>query len=191
MTYAYDLENGQRLIVENDGESTIVALSSGDEGQQQSQSTGFTTGKWSKTPELFRSGGYLVLRLESKRGLEFIRVRGSQIQWMRSEPDLKNAEKLKLEKSDESFAMKPMAPMKPMEPMRPMEPMQPMEPMKPLKPMGGLRPMEMRMGGMHMSMGGIEKETQSAKRFCTQCGKPVQSEDRFCASCGHALSGQK
>ena len=177
MTYAYDLENGQRLIVQNDGGDTIVALSSDDEGQQQSQSTGFSTGKWSKAPELFRSRGNLVLRFESKGGAKYIRVRGSQIQSMHSEPDLENAEKLKLKKSDESVAMKPM------------EPMKPMAPMEPLKPMGSMRPMEMRMGGMHMSMGASEKE--AAKRFCTQCGNPVQKDDRFCASCGHALSGQK
>jgi rRNA maturation endonuclease Nob1 len=60
-----------------------------------------------------------------------------------------------------------------------------------MKPMGGMRPMEMRMGGMHMSMGSAEKEPRAAKRFCTQCGQPVQNEDRFCASCGHSLSGQK
>ena len=186
MTYAYDLENGQRLIVQNDGDDTIVALSSDDEGQQQSQSTGFSTGKWSKAPELFRNRGNLVLRFESKGGAKYIRVRGSQIQSMSNEPDLENAEKLKLKKSDESVAMKPMEPMKPM---APMEPMKPMEPMEPLKPMGSMRPMEMRMGGMHMSMGASEKE--AAKRFCTQCGNPVQKDDRFCASCGHALSGQK
>jgi hypothetical protein len=194
MTYAYDLENGQRLIVENDGESTIVALSSGDEGQQQSQSTGFTTGKWSKTPELFRSRGNLVLRVESKGGAQFIRIRGSQIQSMRSEPDLEEADQLKLKKSNENLAMKPMKPMegmKPMELMEPMKPMKPMEPMEPMKPMGSMRPMELRMGNMHMSMGSVEKEPQTAKRFCTQCGKPVQSDDRFCASCGHPLSGPK
>src|ERR1700759_3993288 len=185
MTYAYDLENGQRLIVENDGESTIVALSSGDEGQQQSQSTGFTTGKWSKTPELFRSRGNLVLRVESKGGAQFIRIRGSQIQSMRSEPDLEEAGQLKLKKSNENLAMKPM---KPMEDINPMNPSPPMEPMK---PMGSMRPMELRMGNMHMSMGSVEKEPQTAQRFCTQCGKPVQSDDRFCASCGHPLSGSK
>jgi hypothetical protein len=176
MTYAYDLENGQRLIVQNDGDDTLVALRSGDEGQQQSQCTGFETGRWLKPPELFRAGGNFVLRLESKGGAEFIRVRGSQIQLMRSEPELENAERLKLKKSDESVAMKPM---------------RPMEPMEPLKPMGRMRPMEMRMGGMHMSMGSPEKEAETAKRFCTQCGKPARNEDRFCGNCGHELSGQK
>jgi predicted amidophosphoribosyltransferase len=54
-----------------------------------------------------------------------------------------------------------------------------------------MRPMEMRMGDMHMSMGTREKAAEPAKRFCTQCGKPVQDDDRYCASCGHALSGSK
>jgi hypothetical protein len=173
MTYAYELENGQRLIVQNDGDDTLVALSSEDEGQQQSQCTGFDTGRWLKPPELFRTSGKLVLRIESKGGVEFIRVRGTQIQLMRSEPELENAERLKLKKSDESVAMKPM------------------EPLEPLKPMGRMRPMEMRMGGMHMSMGSPEKEAETAKRFCTQCGKPARNEDRFCGNCGHELSGQK
>ena len=182
MTYAYEFENGQRLIVQNEDDNTVVALSSGDEGQQQSQSTAFSTGKWSKTPDLFRTRGALVLRVASKSGVEFIRVRGSQIQWMRNEPDLESAEKLKLKKSDEQLGMRPMEPMKPMEPMRPMEPM---------KPMGSMRPMEMRMGDMNMSMGAVEKQAPAAKRFCTQCGSPAGKDDRFCANCGHALPGSK
>jgi zinc-ribbon domain len=173
MTYAYDLENGQRLIVQNDGDDTLVALSSADEGQQQSQSTAFDTGRWLKPPELFRSRGNLVLRFESKGGAEFVRIRGNQIQSMRSEPELENAERLKLRRSDESVAMKPM------------------EPMKPLKPMGRMRPMEMRLGDMQMSMGSVEREAETEKRFCTQCGKQARNDDRFCGNCGHELTGQK
>jgi len=45
MTYAHDHGNGQRLLVENEGDDTQVALSSGGSGQQQNQSTGFNTGK--------------------------------------------------------------------------------------------------------------------------------------------------
>ena len=168
MTYAYDLEDGQRLIVQNDGDDTLVTLRIEDEGQQQSQCTGFDTGKWSKPPELYRTGGKLVLRLQSTGGSEFIRVRGNQIQLMRTEPELENAERLKLKKSDESVAMKPM---------------------EPLKPMGRMRPMEMRMGGMQMRMGSPEKEAETVKRFCTQCGKPTREGDRFCGNCGHELSG--
>ena len=118
MAYAHDLGNGQQLLVENDGDNTQVALSSGDSGQKQNQSTGFSTGKWSKAPELFRSSENLVLRLESKSGVKVISIHGNQIESMRSEPDLKNAEKLTLKESDENIAkMKPMEPMKPMKPM--------------------------------------------------------------------------
>ena len=125
MTYTYDLGNGQRLLVQNDGDNTQVALSSGDSGQQQNQSTGFSTGEWSKPPELFRTAENLVLRLESKSGVEFIGVQGNQIQSMRRKPELENAERVTLKESDENIArMKPMEPrMKPMEPMKPMRPM--------------------------------------------------------------------
>ena len=67
MTYMHDIGNGQRLLVENDGDNTQVALSSGDSGQQQNQSAGFNTGKWSKPPELFRTTNDQVLRLESNK----------------------------------------------------------------------------------------------------------------------------
>ena len=63
MTYAYDVGNGQRLLVQNDGDDTRVALNSGDSGQQQNQSTVFNTGGWSKPPELFRAPVNLVLRV--------------------------------------------------------------------------------------------------------------------------------
>jgi hypothetical protein len=120
MAYSCDIGNGQRLLVQNDGEETKVALSSGDSGQQQKQSTGFTTGKWSKPPELFRTSENLALRLEGKNGVRFIGVHSDQIELMRSEPDLENAEKLALKESDENIAR--MKPMKPMEPMKPMKP---------------------------------------------------------------------
>jgi hypothetical protein len=136
LSYAYELENGQQLVVESDGDDTLVALYSGSEGQQQSQATGFDTGKWSKPPALFRLKKDLVLRVETKQDAWFIRVRGNEIRRMTSDPNLENAEKLRFDKFDRSVRMTPM------------KPMEPMKPMKPLKPM---RPMEMRMGDMQMS----------------------------------------
>jgi hypothetical protein len=127
MTYTHDIGNGQRLLVENDGDNTQVALSSGDSGQQQNQSAGFNTGKWSKPPELFRTGDDIVLRVESKSGFQFISIHGHQIESMSGEPRLNNAEKLALKESDEKIAR--------MKSMKPMEPMKTMEPMKPMKPM--------------------------------------------------------
>jgi hypothetical protein len=121
MAYSCDIGNRQRLLVQNNGEETQVALSSGDSGQQQNQSTGFTTGEWSKPPELFRTRENLVLRVEGKNGVRFIGVHNDQIELMRSEPKLENAEKLTLKQSNEKIAQ--MKPMKPMEPMKPMKPM--------------------------------------------------------------------
>jgi hypothetical protein len=124
MAYACDIGNGQRLLVQNDGDNTQVAVSSGDSGQKQNQSTGFTTGQWSKPPELFRTHENLILRVEGKNGVQFIGIHGSQIESMRSEPKLENAEKLTLKESNENIGrMKPMEPMKPMKPMEPMKPM--------------------------------------------------------------------
>jgi hypothetical protein len=70
---------------------TQVALSSGDSGQKQNQSRGFSTGEWSKPAELFRAAANLVLRLETKSGVEFIGVQGNQIESRRREPKLENA----------------------------------------------------------------------------------------------------
>jgi hypothetical protein len=173
MGYAYELENGQQLVVENDGADTLVALSSGSEGQQQSQATGFNTGKWSKPPALFRLKKDLVLRVETKDGAWSIRVRGNEIRRMTNDPDLENAEKLRLDKSDTSVRMSPM------------KPMEPMKPMKPLKPM---RPMEMRMGDMQMGMGRGEPHEETTQHFCMECGKPVKAGDRFCRHCGKPLA---
>src|SRR5271165_3398516 len=103
MTYAHDLGNGQQLLVENDGDNTQVALSSGDSGQQQNQSTGFSTGEWSKPPELFRTAENLVLRLESKSGVEFIGVQGNQTQSRGREPRLEKAKKLPLKERKENI----------------------------------------------------------------------------------------
>jgi|ERR1700722_7184274 hypothetical protein len=102
MTYAHDLGNGQRLLVQNEGNDTQVALSSGDSGQQQNQSTGFSTGEWSKPPELFRISEKLVLRIESKSGPKFISIHSNQIESMGGEPKLENAEKLILNESNEA-----------------------------------------------------------------------------------------
>ena len=116
MAYTCDIGNGQRLLVQNDGDNTQVALSSGDSGQKQNQSTSFTTGEWSKPPELLRTRENVVLRLEGKDGVQFIGILGDQLESLQSEPKLENAEKLTLKESNESIAR--MKPMKPMEPMK-------------------------------------------------------------------------
>ena len=190
MTYAYDLESGQRLILQNDGDDTLVALSSGDEGQQQSQSSGFQTGKWAKTPELFQTRGGLVLRLETKNGMEYIRIRGSQIQSMRSEPDLENAEKSKLKKSDENVAMKPMGADAAIgaHETNGTDETDAAHETDGADETDGWDETDGNADGRDAYEHGSRRNGGApAKQFCTQCGKPVQKKDRFCASCGHRL----
>ena len=124
---------GQQLVIENDGGETLVSLSSGRESQQQSQATGFDTGKWSKTPTLFQLKEDLVLRLETEDGPQLIRLRGDSIQRMSSEPGLQAAEKLRLKGSDKAAGMTPMQPTEPLKGMEPMKAMKPLEPMKPMR----------------------------------------------------------
>jgi hypothetical protein len=130
MSYAYKMENGQQLLVDNEGDQTRVSLGQGEGGsQQQSQGNTFDTGSWSKPPTLLRAGQDLMLRVEAKNGTRFIRVRGDDIQLLNDEPDLRQAEQLDLSESDQPAGMKPMEPMQPMKPMEPMKPMKPMKPM--------------------------------------------------------------
>ena len=171
MNYFYDLENGQHIEFWNEGDQTFVSFGSRSPGQQQSQARGFTTGKWSKEPSLFLHRDQLVLEIHTNEGSRFLRVDGNQVQQMDGDPDMSHAKQLQLEESSGEHRMKPM---KPMEWMKPMEPMEPM-----------MRPMEMKMGGMRMSMGATEE--QPARKFCTQCGNALGPEDRFCANCGHKI----
>jgi hypothetical protein len=66
MAYSCDIGNGQRLLVQNDGDDKHVALSGGDSGQRQNQSSGFTTGEWSKPPECFGPAKTLFSGLRAK-----------------------------------------------------------------------------------------------------------------------------
>ncbi|MHA3769978.1 zinc ribbon domain-containing protein [Verrucomicrobiota bacterium sgz303538] len=169
MRYAAELDSGQQLVAENDGGgSTFVTLSNSCEHQQQSQRIGFETGRWSSAPTLFRLGKDYILRVNTVSGARFIIVRGNRVQSMKGAPDLQDAEEVRMRETN-------IPEMASMEPMKPMEPIEPLEPLK---------PMEMQMGNMRMSMSVNKGAAEPARRFCTQCGKPVGREDRFCAYCG-------
>jgi len=181
MSYAYEWDNGQQLVVENDGARTLVGLSSRSEGQRQSQTVGFDTGPWSTSPLLFRMQGDLILCVETQADPQFLLVRAGTVRRLDGKPDLSQAETLPLDPAERPGAMRPI---KSMEPLPPLKPLEPMKPLPPLKPMG---PMEMRMGDMRMSMGRDEAGEERAPRFCTQCGEPVKEGDRFCGQCGQPL----
>ena len=180
MIYRGSLESGEKIVVENEGEQTQIMLSSGGSGQQQSQSTGFTTGAWTKPPVLFKVKGGAVLEVRTNRGEFHFQISGGTIRSLRDAPRFQSALPLKKSKPDAGPAMSPLPPMKPMRPMEPMKPM---------------RPMEMIMGDMRMSMGKgdetppKEKSTgKRATRFCTECGGETAPTDKFCSKCGHRLT---
>jgi hypothetical protein len=179
MAYRAVVDSGGEIVVENEGEQTHITLSSGGSGQKQSQSTGFTTGAWTKPPALFKAKGKSVLQIRTNRGEFYFQVNEGGIRALREAPTLNDPLPLKLSKTGEERAIKPLPPMKPMRPMAPMEPM---------------KPMEMTMGSMRMSMGQPDAPASPEKspskgvtRFCTNCGREAGPEDKFCAACGHRL----
>ncbi len=192
MAYMCNLGNGQQVFVYNQDNQTIVTLSGTLPGQQQQSSSGFSTGKWTALPILYRNAGGFILRIESDRGPHYVQLQGSSMSAVGTTPNFENAEVIPMQTAEPP----PAATMEPMKPMKPMTPMEPMKPMKPMK-MGDMEmrmnPMEMRMGNMGMSMGEStpskgESTPSYRQNFCPQCGAPVKENDRFCANCGHRLS---
>ena len=177
MAYRTNLNAHQQLIIENRHIQTSLVLISSSPGQQRSQSSGFTTGHWTRRPQLFKIPSGLLLQIDSERGEYFFQIQASGIQALTTAPLLNKTQPLELQEihptatSPTKMGFEPMTPMKPME-------------------MGNMsmsmNPMSMRMGNMSMEMGKEEKSI-SARHFCPQCGQVVEANDRFCRSCGHQL----
>lgn len=186
MAFQITLPTGAQLHIENRGDQTSLRFQSGGGGQQQSQQSGFSTGAWTHPPTMFQTASGLVLRVEGERN-HYLNIENGSARTLTDAPDLREAKVLPLEQVvDESSEIAPMTPMKPLEPMK---------------------PMEMKMGSMHMSVGGRsstheappassssrEEPSDSATSdetrasFCTKCGQQAKEGDRFCAKCGHEL----
>jgi hypothetical protein len=138
MIYRCDIGGGQQLYLENQGNQTLITLSSSGAGQQQSQRSSATTGAWSAPPAIFRTPHGVVLRVETSTGNHFFQVQAQQIGNLSVPPPLRDAEVLPMHQQADAPGFTPMEPMKPMEPMEPMKPME---------------PMQMQMGNMQMQMG--------------------------------------
>lgn len=180
------LPTGAHLHIENRGDQTSLRFQSGSSGQQQSQQSGFSTGAWTHPPTLFQTANGLILRIEGEDN-HYLSLENNSARSLTDAPSLRDARVLPLEQVADANEM---APMKPLEPMK---------------------PMEMKMGSMHMSMGGNASTQQapssaaSSSReehtvpsepakpgearasFCTNCGQGAREGDRFCAKCGHEL----
>ena len=166
-----ELPTGQRLYLDNQGIQTIVTLASGASGQQQQSSSSFTTGVWTKEPEIQITPQGVIVNIITATGNHSVHIQGTSI-------SLSSPNAFAASQSSQSSSVSPA-------PMAPMTPMTPMTPMKMGNMSMNLSPMAMEMGDMKMSMG--DAKTVSKTRFCSQCGAKVAATDRFCSSCGHQL----
>ena len=173
MAYTVNLGGNQQLTIINQGTQTVITLLSTNPGQQQSQSTSFTTGNWHQPPQLYEIGTGFILQINGDREQVFVSLQGNSIKAIAS-PALDRAVPVSLENIPNSTVASNPG----------------FEPMQPLK-MGNMsmnmNPMSMQMGNMSLTMG-EGKTSPSTKRFCSQCGQEAKTSDRFCSSCGHQLN---
>lgn len=195
MAYIASLGPGQQVVIQNQGQQTMVTLQSVTAGQQQSQQISLQTGSWTAPPSLFHTPAGYLLRIESAQGQAFLQLQSSGMQVTDSRALSAQAQAIALHPlesaPDPQPVVQPMQPMQPTQPMQPMQPMKPLDPMPPLQ-MGNMQmqmnPMTMRMGDMELKMGNSSPQAEpSPKSFCPQCGNRVGESDRFCAHCGHRL----
>jgi len=186
MPYRCDLGPGHSIYLDNQGNATIILVSSTGAGQQQQASNTVHTGPWTDVPQVAQVGNGVLIRCVSAQGVVMVQVQGSQIGLATSAAAWASGQTIAVQPTDHM----PVPKMRPMEPMQPMEPMEPMQPMQPMR-MGNMQmsanPMAMRMGNMEMQMGNTEATPKGQRQFCTQCGASVSPEDRFCGNCGHQL----
>ena len=176
--YTCDLDKDQQIYIENQGSRTVIRLTSGGLGQQQSQSNSFETGNWRVPPTVFRTRGGVVLRIEAEQSQLFIQVQSNAMSKLDAAPSLSDADILPLQKVETETPSKQSS-MPGMQPMQPMEPMKPMQPMQ----MGNMKQM-----GEPPQMESATEQRQSTKNFCPQCGSKVEKGDRFCSNCGNELA---
>ena len=175
MAYQCELENGQTIFLDNQGNQTIVTIATKSIGQQQQSSSSFSTGTWISPPEIYQTLGSLIIKIKADRGESIISIQGSNINVTTTTPPLKDSQRLCITQVSSQTASS----------FTPMQPMQPMQPMKMGDMEMNLNPMKMKMGNMEMTMG--DKSQPQSPHFCSQCGSPVKPGDRFCSHCGHQL----
>jgi hypothetical protein len=180
MPYQCDLGPGQRIYLDNSGNTTQITLASGGPGQQQQSSTQVQTGTWTESPQVARVASGVLIRCVTAQGTFLWQVQGMQI----------GAVAAPAWPTDRGVPMQPVGAI-PTAPMPPMPPA-PMAPMPPMQ-MGDMHlsanPMTMTMGNMTLSMGNAATPSSApdTPRFCTQCGAAVGVGDRYCGHCGHTL----
>ena len=179
MSYTANLTENRRIAIASQGNQTTISLTSSNIGQQQSQTTSFTTGNWQSLPRLYQLGTNFILQINSDRNSFYLLIQTNGISTVAA-PDLNNAVEIDLQKSEDSTTIPNQIEFEPM------QPIQPMQPMKMGNMSMDLNSMSMKMGNMSLNMNNTRTST-STKYFCSQCGQEAKTSDRFCSSCGHKL----
>lgn len=164
MAYSVIIGDSRQLTIANLGTQTQINLSISTPGQQQSQSTSFSTGKWLSKPKLFQLEQGFVLEINTSQNSHYILIQDHSISTIKSPAGLNNYPQIDLTAIPDSNSAT-------------------IPPIQPLK-MGN---MSMQMGKMSISLNNQSK-TSVTQQFCSQCGKQAKMSDRFCRSCGHELN---
>ena len=186
MAYSATLGDDRQLAIANLAMQTQITLSMSRPGQQQSQSSSFTTGKWLGEPKLFKVGQGFVLQIDTEQDSHYILIQQNSISTIQSPGELHNYPQIDLKVIADSDS----------------EPTQAMPSMPPLN-MGKMKMgnMSMDINSMSMQMDNMatsfnnQRKTNTAKntgkniakQFCSSCGTQAKTGDRFCRSCGHEL----
>ena len=90
MAYSANLGSHQQIMIANQGNQTLITLQSSTPGQQQSQTSGFTTGNWNKPPHLYQSDSGFILEINSDGKEHFILIQANSIGVEFSDRKIKN-----------------------------------------------------------------------------------------------------
>ena len=178
MAYQATLNGTQQLTVINQGIQTQITLMTSSSGQQQSQSSSFLTGVWTKPPQLFQSAEGFFLHIEGAENQYLILIQSNSLQIIDHAISLDSASKIELT---------PIANPASQSNFEPISPMPPMQPMKMGNMSMDINSMSMQMGNMSLNLNNQSKTT-GVKTFCPKCGSQAKPGDLFCRSCGHNLS---
>ena len=178
MAYQAILNGTQQLIVSIQNQQTQISLITSIPGQQQSQSSSFVTGVWTKPPQLFQSAEGFFLQIEGAENQYLILIQSNSLQIIDHAITLDSASKIELT---------PIANPASQSNFEPMSSMPPMQPMKMGNMSMDINSMSMQMGNMSLNLNNQSK-TAGVKTFCSQCGTDAKSGDLFCRSCGHDLN---
>lgn len=171
MAYSVIIGDSRQLAIANLGTQTQINLSISTPGQQQSQSTSFSTGKWLSKPKLFQLEQGFVLEINTSQNSHYILIQDHSISSIKSPAGLNNYPQIDLTAIPDSNSAT----------------MPPIQPLKMANMSMNLNSMSMQMGKMSISLNNQSK-TSVTQQFCSQCGKQAKMSDRFCRSCGHELN---